>query len=210
MKPKFKLRDTVNHPKDLYGFTESIITKVSRIFDNHDGNLAYVESNLSFRDDIKWEIKKVDGVDCLVIQPYKTSAWCMAHERMEECMSELTVVKFSGYVYTVSNVKMNTLFDECSLKRKPTLKISDLYFGRNILKGDYMAYDISDSQRRINDEDALEEVKSALIDNFGDMEVTIDTEQPWNSVITIPSLLESRQNYVLRKSETLKKWGTTE
>lgn len=93
---------------------------------------------------------------------------------------------------------------------QPILKISGLEWGFNVYDGDNLPYDVSDALRRINSEDALNDVKKALIDNFGDFQVVIDRTQPWYGVFKIPQLKAQQDQFRTNKAETLRKWGTTE
>jgi hypothetical protein len=109
--PKFKSGDKVTHPADLYGMTESVVSEkgAERVFYNHDGNLAYRESDLpSMREEIKWDIEDVEGGDAVLT----IHAW-QANDGDYGGKEE--VINFSHYGYVVRNEKMNTIIGESHL-----------------------------------------------------------------------------------------------
>ena len=126
MQKRLGIGDTVTHRPDLYGMTESVITEYDRVFYNNDGGLAYAESHLgSMHDGIKWEVKEVDGIDCLIIHPWESTTWSCTEEKMVPCMTKKEVVKLSHWSCTVTNDKMNTMIPESVLKLKKKAEVSN-------------------------------------------------------------------------------------
>lgn len=114
--PKFAIGNVVNHKPDLYQGTKSKVIEIDRLFNNHDGNLAYIESHLkNMNKEIKWEI--IEGENpVLVIHPWMSSKWDCESGKEVPCMTEREEIKFDTYCYTVQSPKMCTLFSERQLK----------------------------------------------------------------------------------------------
>ncbi len=123
--PKFKVTDSVIHPPDLYKQTESKVTKISRKLNtcfedrtiDRDG-LAYIEDHQD------WEKFETQGTTPW-INPSKSVEWQWLNENMikgtwigdyKTGKSFYAIV--TGFAYTVSNDKMNSVFSEGHLKLK--------------------------------------------------------------------------------------------
>jgi heat shock protein HspQ len=114
--PKFKIGQLVNHKPDLYKCTQSKVVEIDRLFNNHDGSLAYIEHTLkSMNKEIKWEI--IEGENpVLVIHPWMSTQWDSRTGKNVPYMKPRKEIKFDTYCYTVQSPKMRTVFSERQLK----------------------------------------------------------------------------------------------
>ncbi len=110
--PKFSIGNKVFCKPTLYGETEGVITDVDRYYTEVDeennfvrGGLSHFEHNLN-NISLPW---KFDGYTLEIY--YTPDPHLYINGKTKKS-------KFKGYVYTVKSEKMNTLFEEKSLKLK--------------------------------------------------------------------------------------------
>jgi len=92
------------------------------------------------------------------------------------------------------------------------MKLSQLTFQMPLKPGiDYfcMHNDASDALTSIYTPEQLEDVKASFISRYGDVDITVNTNAPWNDVIHIndDAWREEHNSYCRRKAEWCQKYG---
>lgn len=95
---KFKVGDKVSHKPDLYGMTESTITKIEKKYKSSTGLLSLESDIQSTRKELNARIEIINEIEYFV------------HDGDSKCNLNPRKSQFCGYVVHTKNKKMNTVW----------------------------------------------------------------------------------------------------